>query len=383
MNDQSFLIKTMAGLEPVLAEELRRLGAAGIEPLNRAVRCTGDRRLLYRANLWLRTALRILLPIASFKVRHDDELYRRVKKIDWSQYLGLDDTFAVDAVTHSEVLPHSKFAALRTKDAIVDQFRERTGRRPSIDVENPGLRLNLHVSEQNATLSLDSSGDSLHKRGYRTEGLAAPLNEVLAAGLILLSGWNGRRPFVDPMCGSGALPIEAAMLAYNIPPQLYRPSFGFFRWRDFDPALWREVVQEARDNIKKEGPPIFGYDQDRRAVNSARRNALAARVEDKITFERERFENLAPPAADGFLLMNPPYNERLGHPDIVAFYQNIGDRLKQAWTGYEAWIISGNKTALKRLGLRASNKHQLLNGAIECKFHQYELYQGSKAKEKS
>ncbi len=373
------LVKTLAGLEPVLEEELRSLGAENIQPLTRAIACEGDRRLLYRANLELRTAVRILTPIATFSVRNEDELYREVRRIDWSQYMTLSDTLAVDAVTNAQGLSHSKYAALKTKDAIVDQFRQETGRRPSVDLTNPSLRVNLHVTGTRGTLSLDTSGDSLHKRGYRVESLAAPINEVLAAGMVLLSGWQRDCTFLDPMCGSGTILIEAALYAYNIPPQLYRRSFGFQRWPDYDADLWNRIVREARERIREDFEyELLGFDRDFRAVKIARHNALAAYLEGKVQIDRQRFERLEPPADTGFIIMNPPYDERLTEKNVEAFYQMIGDRLKQEFSGYEAWIISSNKSAIKNIGLRASKRMTLYNGALECKFLRYELYEGSK-----
>lgn len=373
------LVKTLAGLEPVLEKELRSLGAADVEPLTRAVACRGDRELLYRANLELRTALRILTPIATFSVHNENDLYREIRGIDWSQYMTVTDTLAVDAVTSSKGLRHSKYAALKTKDAIVDQFRQKTGRRPSVDIANPALRINLHVAGARGTLSLDASGDSLHKRGYRVDSLAAPINEVLAAGMVLISGWQRDCPFLDPMCGSGTILIEAALYAYNIPPQLHRRSFGFQRWPDYDEDLWNRIVREARKRIRNHFEyDLLAFDHNFRAVKIARQNALAAHLEGKVQIERQRFERLEPPAERGFIIMNPPYDERLPEKDIEAFYQMIGDRLKQSFPGYEAWIISSNKSAVKKIGLRASKKMTLYNGALECKFLRYELYEGSK-----
>ena len=372
------LIKTLAGLEPVLAAELAAIGAENIRPVTRAVLCEGDLRLLYRANLELRTALRVLQPLESFRVADEDELYRKIRQIDWSQYMDADDTLAVDAVTNSRVFSHSKYVALKTKDAIVDQFRKRSGRRPGVDVLAPTLRINIHIWRDQCNVSIDSSGDSLHKRGYRVDKLEAPINETLAAGMILHSGWARDCPFIDPMCGSGTILIEAALYAYNIPPQLHRRSFGFMKWKDFHAGLWESVLGEARDNIRPGfDHPLLGYDRDFRALKIAQQNAVAAHLEGKVIIERHRFERLEPPAGKGLLIMNPPYDERLSNANINELYKMIGDRLKKHFAGYEAWILSSNTEALKHVGLRPSKKLTLYNGALECKFQKYELYHGS------
>ncbi len=376
-----FIIKTLQGLENVLAEEIKALGGSNITILKRAVECEGDKRLLYRANLELRTALRVLMPIAEFQAKTPDDLYKKILRIEWSNYLSIDKTFAIDAVTKSELFTHSKYAALKTKDAIADYFRNLTGQRPDVNIEFPHLRINLHINNDECSVALDSSGDSLHKRGYRANSVEAPLNEVLAAGMILLSGWQGDRTFLDPMCGSGTLLIEAALLAGNIPPQLHRDSFGFMKWKDFDAKLWEKVRDQAKDNMKPITCAIYGFDKDMKAVRVTGQNVLSANLEGKnIRVEKQSLEKLVPPPPPGLLMTNPPYDERLKEVDIEAFYKMIGDRLKQAFTGYEAWIISSNLEALKHLGLKTSKKLTLFNGALECKFQQYELYEGSREK---
>ncbi|MCB0570313.1 MAG: class I SAM-dependent RNA methyltransferase [Phaeodactylibacter sp.] len=376
------IAKTMAGLEGVLAEELRQLGALQIEPLIRAVAFEGDKRLLYRANLELRTALRVLLPIRSFRVRNEAGLYNMIREVDWPKYMGVDDTLAVDAATHSPYFKHSKYVALKTKDAIVDRFRQEYGRRPNVDIDRPKLRVNVHIYNDECTVALDSSGMSLHKRGYRMETLEAPINEVLAAGLVLLTGWLRDCAFVDPMCGSGTILIEAATYAFNLAPQLNRSFFGFKYWRNYDAGLWEEVLAEAREQALPFAYGLYGYDKDFRAMKIARQNALAAHLEGKVSIDRKAFEKLEPPAENGLIVMNPPYDERIGNDDIGTFYKMIGDRLKQAFSGYEAWVISSNMGALKNVGLRPSQKATLFNGALECKYLKYELYEGSKKEKK-
>ncbi len=373
------LVKTLSGLENTLADELQRLGADQVDPILRAVKCRGDLRLLYRINLEARTALRVLTPVHRFKARNEDQLYRGVRELDWSDYLSLSGSLAVDSVVHSDQFTHSHYVALKTKDAVVDQFRDRTGRRPNVDTDNPDLRINVHINQDLVSLSLDSSGDSLHRRGYRQLGVEAPINEVLAAGMILISGWQPDETFVDPMCGSGTLPIEAARIARRIPPQWQREHFGFTRWKNFDKTLWKAVRDKAEAAILSESPAsIYAYDVDMRAIRATRRNADRAGVAEDIHIQRRPFERLEPPAPTGTLIMNPPYDERLSLPDIEAFYQMIGDRLKQEFAGYRAWIISSHLPAIKHIGLQSSSRRDLYNGALACKFLEYDLYQGSR-----
>ena len=378
-------IKTLSGLEEVLAAELDRLGAEDIYIGRRVVVCRGDQRLMYRICYECRTALRVLQPIASFKTKHENHFYKKAQEIDWPAQFDLDDTFAVDAVTQSKYLNHSRYLALKTKDAIVDQFRVRyDGRRPSIDVRRPKLRLNVHIAPDNVcTISRDASGSSLHRRGYRTESVEAPLNEALAAGMLLLAGYDGSQPLYDPMCGSGTLPIEAAMIARNIPVQQHRADpFGFETWKDFDAELWEEVRLAAKHQTETQPQPIFGSDRDFAAYRAAQYNAEAAGVADSVKFFRQKFEKASPPTEEpGLLVMNPPYDERLKSEEIMADYKQYGDVLKQNFSGWTAWILSGNFAALKRIGLGASKKIPLLNGKIECKFQKYELYRGSRRDE--
>lgn len=377
----TFVATTLHGLEEVLAQEIRDLGGRDIKILKRAVQFSGDKRLLYRANLELRTTLRILIPIKQFRVRHESALYSRIKQIDWSQYMSEKGTLAVDGTTNSKYFTHSKYLAQKTKDAVVDQFRERRGRRPNVNLVAPDLRINVHIREDQCTVSLDSSGDSLHRRGYRKETLEAPINEVLAAGMILLSGWKKDCAFIDPMCGSGTLLTEAALYARNIPAQWYRESLGFQRWKDFDFLLWREILEEAEGRIVDFEHPILGFDKEFKAVRVSQRNLMTAEeLEESIEIERMSFEKLEAPAERGILIMNPPYDERIKSDDINAFYSMIGDRFKQAFAGYEAWIISSNSEAIKHVGLRPSRRIALYNGPLECRFLKYELYAGTRKK---
>ncbi len=373
----------MQGLEEVLAAELESLGARSVRPLRRAVAFQGDRELLYRANLQLRTALRILRPVYRFRAASTDSLYHKTCTFDWSAYLGPDQTFAIDAVVYSAHFRHSKYAALKVKDAIVDQLRKKYGRRPSVDTRSPDLRLNLHISEREVTLALDASGDSLHKRGYRQEGHKAPLNEVLAAGLVFLSGWDGSRPLVDPMCGSGTIVVEAAMLASHIPPGILRQRFGFMGWKDYDPALWDHIRQEAREAIQQPDLRILGSDIARRAVDMARQAAQVIGADRHIRFKQSSIKDLEPPWPDGVLIMNPPYGERMQDRDLHNLYSMIGERLKHHFTGYEAWVFAPSGPAMSQIGLRPERKIPLFNGAIECSYRKFALYTGSRKKSKS
>lgn len=375
----NFIAKTFHGLENVLAEELKVLGAKNIRTLTRAVEFEGDLKLMYRANLELRTALRILMPFYSFKTKHENHLYKKIYEIDWFDYLSIDKTFAIGAVTGSKYLTHSQYIALKVKDAIVDQFRSRTGSRPNIDTRNPNVRIHVHISRDNVcSLSLDSSGNSLNQRGYRVSIVDAPINEVLAAGMIQLTGWKKDCDFIDPMCGSGTHLIEAAMYAYNIPPQLRRQTYCFQYWNDFDRSLWEEVVEEAMARITDFPHRILGYDKSFEAVNITNANIAAAELEGKIEVERKDFALLERPSENGLIIMNPPYDERMSIGNVQEFYRMIGDRFKKEFTGYSAWIISSNKAALGYVKLRASKKMTLYNGALDCRFQGYELYRGTR-----
>ncbi len=376
------IAKTLFGLEHVLAKEIKALGGTQIELLKRAVQFDGNKALLYKLNLRLRTALRLLVPIQTFNANSDQELYKKIKRVDWSKYLSPDDTLAIDAVTYSDIFRHSHYAALKTKDAIADFFREKTGSRPSVDLQRPSLRINLHISDTVCNLSLDSSGFSLNQRGYRVDGGRAPLNEVLAAGMILLTGWEADSHFIDPMCGSGTLPIEAALIAYNIPPHRFDTHFGFKNWPDFDQDLWENVWDQAQEAQRDFSFSIRGSDQSFPAIKNAQRNVLAAHLEGKVHIERQKLSRVEPPPPPGLLITNPPYDERIEEDEITDLYRFMGDKFKNDFSGYNAWIISSNKEALKAVGLRASKKYNLLNGNLECKYQGYELYKGTKKKNK-
>ncbi|MBI5219394.1 MAG: class I SAM-dependent RNA methyltransferase [Bacteroidia bacterium] len=368
---------TLFGLEEILAAELRELGAADIEILNRAVKYKGNQALLYKSNLHLRTAVNILKPIATFYAENEQQLYDNIRKIRWDDYFSAEKTFAIDGSSHGAIFTHSLYVALKSKDAIVDQFREKYGTRPSVDIEDPDLRINVHITDKTVVVSLDSSGSSLGKRNYRLARTQAPISEVLAAGIILLTGWDKKCDFIDPMCGSGTFSIEAALLATNIPPGRLR-NFGFETWNDFNPALWNEIKREADSRIKPPGAKIIARDIDKKALDIAIPNATRAGVKDFISFETYDFFQTQHDSGQGLVLMNPPYGERLKIDEIISFYKDIGSRLKHFYHGCDAWIISSNYEALKHFGLRTSRKIKLFNGSLECRLQKYELYMGSK-----
>lgn len=369
------IAKTFMGLEPVLAKELTQLGANNVQIGRRMVSFTGNKEMMYRANFQLHTAIRILKPISHFKALSADDVYGKVKEIDWSAYLELDKTFAVDSVVFSEEFRHSKFVSYKVKDAIVDQFREKTGKRPNISVSNPDIRLNMHIAEDQCTLSLDSSGESLHRRGYRQESVEAPLNEVLAAGMILMTGWQGDTDFIDPMCGSGTLPIEAALIARNMAPGVFRKEFAFEKWPDFDKDLFDEIYND--DSQEREFTHhIYGYDSDIKAVNTARLNVKAAGLTNDITIEAADFKNFMQPQNKSIIVTNPPYGERISTPDLLGTYRMIGERLKHQFLNNDAWILSYREECFEQIGLKPSIKIPVFNGSLECEFRKYQMFDG-------
>lgn len=372
------IAKTLAGLEDILAEELINLGADNLEIGKRMVSFEGGTQLLYKANIHCRTALRILVPIHTFKARNADEIYAEIKSLDWRQYMTEKNTFAIDSVVFSEIFTHSKFVAYRVKDAIVDFFTQKTGTRPSVSTVNPDLLINIHIAHDRCTLSLDSSGESLHKRGYRVAQTEAPLNEVLAAGMIMKSGWKGESDFIDPMCGSGTLLIEAAMIALNIPPGIYRKSFAFEKWNNFDKEMFEELYNDD-SNEKEFKHKIYGSDVSIKAISIATDNVESAGLLRYIDLDVKPIQKIDKvPSAKGILITNPPYGERIKSDDIYSLYESIGERLKHVFMGYTAWVISSEKDLLHKIGLKASRKEKLFNGAIECEYRKYEIFQGKK-----
>ena len=363
------------GLEPVLAKELTQMGAKDAEIGRRMVSFTGDKEMMYRANFQLHTAIRILKPIRHFKAKSADDVYEEIKKIDWTEYLGTEKTFTVDSVVFSEEFRHSKFVSYKVKDAIVDQFREKTGKRPNISVANPDIRLNMHIADDKCTLSLDSSGESLHRRGYRQESVEAPLNEVLAAGMILLSGWQGDTDFIDPMCGSGTLLIEAALIAKNMAPGLFRKEYAFEKWPDFDAELFDAIYND--ESLERDfNHKIYGYDIDMKAVNTARMNVKAAGLSDVISVEQQDFKEFTQPQNKSIMITNPPYGERISTPDLMGTYKMIGERLKHQFKGNDAWVLSYREECFDQIGLKPSIKIPLYNGSLECEFRKYQMFDG-------
>jgi putative N6-adenine-specific DNA methylase len=374
------LAKTMFGLEEILAEELRKLGAQNVKPMNRAVSFKGDKGFMYKANLNLRTALRVLKPIAHFQAHDEKELYRELCKIDWTEILDLEDTFATHATTHSEVFTHSKYASLVMKDAIADTFRKKFDKRPDVDPEMPDVSINLHIAKHTCTVSLDSSGESLHKRGYKSDAVMAPMNEVLAAGLILLSDWNRIANFHDPMCGSGTLLIEAALIAHNIPANIFRDKFGFEGWKDFDEELWEMIKEVSLDKEAHYYGKITGSDNFQKAVRISRENIENALLYDNIKVAKaDFFETEVEPGT--FVMFNPPYGERIDL-GVNDFYEKVGTTLKHKHEGCNIWIISSDIENMKFIGLRPSRKIRVMNGKLDCSFRKFEVYEGSKKAKK-
>ena len=375
--EQSFemIAKTFQGLEEVLAEELTALGADNIEIGRRMVSFTGNKELLYRANFNLRTAIRVLKPIKHFTATNPDEVYQEVKSIHWEDYIGANKTFAVDATVYSEEFRHSKFVSYRVKDAIADYFMEKEGKRPSVRLNNPDLMLNIHISQTNCTLSLDSSGESLHRRGYRQEAVEAPLNEVLAAGMILMTGWRGECDLIDPMCGSGTIPIEAALIARNIAPGVFRKEFAFEKWPDFDPDLLDAVYNDDSQERPFEHK-IYAYDNSPKANAIALRNIKASGTGKDIVLKLQPFQQFEQPTEKSIMVTNPPYGERISADDLLGLYAMIGERLKHAFVNNVAWILSYRDECFDQIGLKASQRIPLLNGSLECEFRKYEIFEG-------
>ena len=378
-NEFKMVAKTIFGLEEVLAAELLRLGAKSIEIHNRAVSFVGDIGFLYKSNLCLRTAMKILVPFETFSIESAEDLYSSIKKIKWENFFTENESFAINSVVSSDIFNHSNFPTLKAKDAIVDRFREMGGTRPNVDTENPDLRINIHITGQEVIVSLDSSGDSLHKRGYRDKTNLAPINEVLAAGLVLLSGWEYHQPLIDGMCGSGTILIEAALHANNIPPGYYRSSYAFQKWKNYDESLWNLIYDSTLSKIKDREVAIYGCEISRNVQRKAVENIHLAKVEDVIEIKTISFQEFDPPQRRGVVIMNPPYGERMDkEEDIMALYKSIGDTLKLKYEGYDAWVISSNINALKHIGLRPSRKITVFNGPLECKFMKFEMYRGTK-----
>lgn len=377
MKEFKQVAKTYYGMEPVLAQELTQLGADNVEIGRRMVSYTGDKALMYRANLALRSAIRILKPIKSFRAKDADEVYDAVKKIHWEEYMSTSTTFSIDATVNSESFRHSKFVAYRTKDAIVDRFMESTGKRPSVRQSHPDLYINVHISHNECNISLDSSGESLHRRGYRNEQNEAPISEALAAGMLLTAGWKGETDFVDPMCGSGTFLIEAALIALNIPPSIYRKQFAFEKWNDFDADLFDEIYnddsQERQFNHK-----IYGFDINRRTVEIARQNVKAAGLQKYIEIECRPIADFVPMTEPTLMVTNPPYGERILSDDLFGLYREMGSALKHRFVGNTAWVISSHTDCLAAIGMKPSEKIELKNGDLDCEFWRLDIFSGKR-----
>lgn len=386
------LAKTFKGLEEVLAQELIELGANDVQLERRAVSFRGDKALLYRANLCLRTASRILVPIAEAtltpkkkNIAPEDLLYEAVKRVEWSRYMSVENTFAIDATVYSDTFRNSRFVTYRVKDAIADYWMEHADKRPSVAVEAPDILINVHIAKEHLTLSLDSSGESLHKRGYRVANTEAPINEALAAGMLLMAGWKGQSDFYDPMCGSGTLLIEAALIARNIAPGVFRQAFAFEKWPDFDAELWSDIYND--DSQEHEFThKIYGSDASFYAIQQAAKNIKSAGVQKDVELKQIRMEeikisNLQSSISNPspLVMLNPPYGERLkSNKEMEDLYSAIGSTLKHQFAGATAWIISSNDAAMKCIGLKPSRKVRLLNGELDCQFNRYDLFQGKR-----
>ena len=378
MENFKMIAKTFFGFEEILAKELQILGAHEVEIGTRAVSFKGDKGFMYKANLSLRTALKILKPIYYFKATNDQNLYKGIQGIDWSKYIGENQTFVIDTTIHSDNFKHSQFVSQKAKDAIVDQFREKTGQRPSIDKDFPDLRINIHIDRDQVSVALDTSGASLHHRGYRTATNIAPINEVLAAGMLLLSGWDGSYDFLDPMCGSGTLLAEAAMIACNIPANINRKEFAFEKWNDWDNGLFDQIIDALMKRTKEFHYTIIGYDKAPSAVQKAKDNIRNANLDDYISIiQGDFFESKKENTWPLHMVFNPPYGERL-NIELERFYREIGDTLKNNYPNTNAWFITANLEALKFVGLRPSRKIKLFNGSLEARLVKYEMYEGSK-----
>lgn len=377
-NNFKMVAKTMFGFEEILAKEIRNLGCANVTEGIRSVTFEGDTGFMYKANLCLRTAIKIIKPIHSFSVRDENELYKKIYAMEWSEFLSVDTTFAIDTTVNSDNFTHSLYVSQKVKDAIVDKFRDTDGSRPDVDVKSPDVRINVHINNEFCTVSLDSSGRSLHHRGYRTATNIAPINEVLAAGLLLLSGWDGQCNFLDPMCGSGTFLTEAAMIACNIPANINRKGFAFEKWHDFDQDLFDKIVEVSLNKAREFHHKIVGYDKAPSAVRKAQDNIENAHLSEYISIERKDFFKSEKFTENKLhMVFNPPYGERLSL-DMEEFYASIGDTLKQNYPGTEAWFITSNLEALKHVGLRTSRKIKVFNSHLESRLVKYVMYEGSK-----
>lgn len=376
--DFEMKVTTFFGLEEILAKELQQLGGKNIVPFKRGVSVTGDIGFLYKANLCLHTALKVIVPVVKFTANNELELYTHIKSIPWEEFISNTDSLMVEGVTNSEIFTHSLFVSQKVKDGIVDRFRERTGKRPDVDLVRPILKLYVHIYKNEVSINIDSSGDPLYKRGYRADINEAPMKEVLAAGLVKLSGWEKHLLLVDGMCGAGTIAIEAALWANHIPPGYYRNNFGFMLWRNYNETLYDTIFESAVNKIREEPVEIIANDIDAPTLKKALNNTKNAKVDDVVRCQQSSFFDMSPSRQGGVVILNPPYGERLPVAEITALYKEIGDKLKKDFQNFNAWIITSNPEAIKSVGLRPSRKIQIYNGALECRYLKYELYGGSK-----
>jgi putative N6-adenine-specific DNA methylase len=378
-NDFSLIIKTHAGLEQLLANEVTTAGGREVQVLVRAVRCQADTATMYRINYTCRTALRVLQLVAEFQVNDENELYREISKLNWPEIFPLEGTFAINANVSRSKMTHAQYVALKAKDAVVDKFREVVGSRPNVDINDPDMRIHIHISGSQGMVLLDSSGDSLHKRGYRRGQGLAPISEVLAAGMVLLSGWDAATDLLDPMCGTGTILCEAAMIAQKMPSGYFRKKFGFMSWPDYQPELWKQIVETENARIEPAQCRLFGADVNQRVLTQADEVLQNTGFDKIIILKQVAFENSSPPSDQpGTIITNPPYGERIQKTDLNDFYRMIGDVLKKKFAGYTAWLITSDFSALKSVGLRTSRKIILYNGPLECRYVQYQMYRGSR-----
>lgn len=381
--DFEMKVTTFFGLEEVLEKELMQLGGKDITIFKRGVSVVGDLGFLYKANLCLHTALKIIIPITKFTADNEQELYDNIKLIDWERFISNSDTLMVESVLNSELFTHSQFVSQKVKDGIVDRFREKTGKRPDVDLLHPAFKLYVHIYKNEVSLNIDSSGDPLYKRGYRSDINEAPMKEVLAAGLVKLSGWEKHLLLVDGMCGAGTIAIEAALWANNIPPGYYRNEFGFMRWRNFDEKMYDTIYESSINKIKNDKVEIIANDIDFPSIKKAKINAKNAKVDDVITCTQQSFFDMTPPRQAGVVILNPPYGERLPVAEIETLYKEIGNKLKKDFKGFSAWIITSSPEAVKSIGLRPSRRIHIFNGSLECRYLKFDLYDGSKKASKN
>ncbi len=373
------IIRTFAGLESVLATEVLRLGGRNIKELVRAVQCEGDLGFVYKANFSLRTAINVLVPIFEFKARDEDQFYKKLSEFAWDEIQTVDQTFVISPVLgNKSVFNHSLYLAQKTKDALVDFFNAKYKKRPSVDKEKPDIYYSIHADDEKFSLALDSSGDILYKRGYREMALEAPLNEVLAAGLVQLSGWSLPRPLYNPMCGSGTIAIEAALHSANVPPGFFRDGFAFKNWKNYDESLFDLISEKALERIKDDYIKIQASDISKRAVSTTKDNVESAKVEDLVEISVEDFFKSEPNLGPGTVIINPPYSQRMELEDEKGFYKEIGNTLKRNYPGCRAWVLTANLDAAKFIGLKPTWKYTVFNGSLECRFLGFELYDGSK-----